>query len=469
MENLSDILRRTVSNRPSRPVDDTVHDQPTRSDVGKCPICNGVGWVTNNVPVTDPDFGQVYPCKCQKSDLNGARRSKALERYSRLGILRASTFAAVNPDGPTDDIVSTRAFVAVLDAAVRYAEDPVGWFTITGPSGAGKTYLAAAIVNRQIDLGNPALLVTAADLLDYLRTGFDNDYEESSFADLFEQVRNASFLALDDLPVSPTTSWGQDRLLQLLAHRHSVRLPTVITVRGSLDQADDFLRTRLDTADGFSKVYSLGRPVNVAMRKLGEISAAMADRMTFDSFRTDGGGIFTPEEAAAFAVAHAYVKRWAHTERPNGWLMLMGPYGVGKTHLAVAAAVARRDLGDDVYFSTIANLLDHLRAAYSPDSAVAHADLLMRISSAQLLVLDDLGAERSTPFAEDKLLQIVNHRYEERLPTIITTSDRLSDIDAARPRIASRLLDRMVVTVLQLQGPDYRRHSVPGGESAQYP
>ena len=99
MENLSDILRRTISNRPSRRVDDTVHDQPTRSDVGKCPICNGVGWLTNNVPVTDPDFGQVYPCECQKSDLNGARRSQALERYSRLGILRASTFAAVNPAG----------------------------------------------------------------------------------------------------------------------------------------------------------------------------------------------------------------------------------------------------------------------------------------------------------------------------------------------------------------------------------
>ena len=119
MENLSDILRRTVSNRPSRPVDDTVHDQPTRSDAGKCPICNGVGWLTTNVPVTHPDFGRVYPCECQESDLNGARRSKALERYSRLGILRESTFAAVNPAGPTADIVSTRAFVAVLDAAVR--------------------------------------------------------------------------------------------------------------------------------------------------------------------------------------------------------------------------------------------------------------------------------------------------------------------------------------------------------------
>ena len=302
--------------------------------------------------------------------------------------------------------------------------------------------------------------------MDYLRAGFDNDHEEPSFGDMFEQVRSAPFLALDDFPVNPTTSWGQDRLLQLLAHRHSARLPTVITVRGSLDQADDFLRTRLDTADGFAKLHSLGRAINAAMRKLGEIPAAMADRMTFDSFRTDGGGMFTPEQAAAFVGAHAYVNRWAQAERPNGWLMLMGPYGVGKTHLAVAAAVVRRDRGDDVYFSTVANLLDHLRAAYSPDSVVAHVDLLMRISSAQLLVLDDIGAERNTPFAEDKLFQIVNHRYEERLPTVITTSNRLSDIDTARPRIASRLLDKMAVTVMLLQGPDYRRYSVPGGESA---
>ena len=120
---------------------------------------------------------------------------------------------------------------------------------------------------------------------------------------------------------------------------------------------------------------------------------------------------------------------------------------------------------------------------YSPDSAVAHADLLMRISSAQLhLVLDDLGAERNTPFAEpDKLFQIVNHRYEERLPTIITTSDRLSDIDTARPRRVGHTLVAMVVEArwwlpcchcrgrtivdtafqLELEG--------GGGESAQYP
>ena len=86
-------------------------------------------------------------------------------------------------------------------------------------------------------LGQPALFVTAADLLDYLRGGFDDD-EELTFVDLFEQVRNAPLLILDDLPTNPATPWGQDRLFQLLAHRHSSRLPTVITLRGDPDRAD---------------------------------------------------------------------------------------------------------------------------------------------------------------------------------------------------------------------------------------
>ena len=53
-----------------------------------------------------------------------------------------------------------------------------------------------------------------------------------------------------------------------------------------------------------------------------------------------------------------------------------------------------------------------------------------------VLALDDMGAERSTPFAEDKLFQIINYRYEERLPTIITTSHLIEEI-AAEPVRAS--------------------------------
>ena len=105
----------------------------------------------------------------------------------------------------------------------------------------------------------------------------------------------------------------------------------------------------------------------------------------------------------------------------------------------------------------MADLLDYLRSTFAPDSPIAHDDLLDRIRTADVLVLDDMGAERSTPFAEDKLFQIVGYRYEERLPTIITTSHRIEDIAATRPRIASRLQDPLVVTEWPIEAPDYRQ------------
>ena len=86
----------------------------------------------------------------------------------------------------------------------------------------------------------------------------------------------------------------------------------------------------------------------------------------------------------------------------------------------MATAAEREDRGDEVFFATVADLLDYLRATFAPDSPVTHDDLLDRIRTADVLVLDDMGAERSTPFAEDKLFQIMGYRYEERLPTSYT-------------------------------------------------
>ena len=380
----------------------------------------------------------------------------ALERYSNLGSLRQATFDAANPQGPTGDAASQQLFAAVFAVASDYAAAPTGWLTIAGPSGSGKSYLAAAIANRQIDLGKPALMITASNLLDYIRSSFDNS-SETSFVDMFDHVRDAPLLILDDLPTTAVTPWGQERLLQLLVHRHSTRLPTVVVLRGNPAHADDVLLTRLETVDGFARMYTLGKIENIGARGLGGIPANMLMRMTFETFQPSANGALTAEQRQAFSVAQTYTQHWAERDDPDGWLMLMGPCGVGKTHLAVAAAAERQKRGDDVFFATVADLLDQLRAAYSPDSPISHVDLLQRVRTAELLVFDDMGAERSTAFAEDKLFQIVNYRYEERLPTIITTSSLPAEMDSVRPRIASRLFDRMLVTILPLNGPDYRR------------
>lgn len=420
-------------------------------------MCGGAGWLTPLVEVTHADFGKAIACECQEADVDRERRIAALERYSNLGALKLATFANADLSGLSNDTAARKAFSDTRIYAERYAEDPQGWITFAGPSGSGKTYLAAAIANRRIESGNPALFITAADLLDYLRGGFDDD-SEATFVDLFEQVRNAPLLVLDDLPARPATPWTQERLFQLLAWRHSARLPTVITLRGDLNRLDDFLRTRIESADGFGKLYRLGRVGSVAGRTVGVIPHNMKQRMTFRAFNPEGNGGLAEQEKSSLQSAKAYVQRWANN--PNGWLSLHGPYGVGKTHLAVAAAAERESRGDTVFFATVADLLDYLRATFSPDSPVTHDDLLDHIRTADMLVLDDMGAERSTPFAEDKLFQIVGYRYDERLPTIITTSDQIEEISKARPRIASRLQDPLVVTELPIEAPDYRRGGV---------
>jgi DNA replication protein DnaC len=73
-------------------------------------------------------------------------------------------------------------------------------------------------------------------------------------------------------------------------------------------------------------------------------------------------------------------------------------------------------------------------------------------------VLDDLGTENATPWAREKLYQIINHRYNERLPTVITSNQRDDAIDE---RILSRMLDRDLSTRLTLVGEDFRRRGDP--------
>lgn len=413
--------------------------------------------MSHGAPIGHPDFGKAFPCQCQESDAHLSARVSALERYSNLGSLRRATFAAADPNGPGDDATSSRVFADACRAAVEYAENADGWITFSGPSASGKTYLAAAIANRRIELGEPALFITAADLLDYLRSGFDED-SELPFIDLFEQVRSAPLLVLDDLPTRPATPWTQERLLQLLAGRHSAQLPTVITLRGDFGHLDEFLRTRLDSDDGFARLFVLSRTGKAARNRFGTIPTSMHQRMTFDSFKVDDRGDLPREQADS--LAHALRNMMAWSERPDeqrGPLLLDGKVGVGKTHLAVAAAAERERRGDRVFFATVTDLLDQLRATFAPDNPMMHDDMLDRIKMADLLVLDDFGAERSTPFAEDKLFQIINYRYEDRLPTIITTSLDFGAIADSRPRIASRLADRRVVMRLPILAPDYRQ------------
>jgi DNA replication protein DnaC len=172
--------------------------------------------------------------------------------------------------------------------------------------------------------------------------------------------------------------------------------------------------------------------------------------MTFESFdlRRD---TLPPEERANLQRALDECRDYA--EQPKGWLVLTGEYGCGKTHLAASIANARKALGQPVLFVVVPDLLDHLRATFSPTSQARFDKRFDEVRTAPLLVLDDLGTESASPWAQEKLYQLFNHRYNARLPTIVTMAQTVDEVD---PRLRTRMLDTRRCKVFGIIAPSYR-------------
>jgi len=161
----------------------------------------------------------------------------------------------------------------------------------------------------------------------------------------------------------------------------------------------------------------------------------------------------TPALAEALAIARAYARK------PQGWLVLLGSYGVGKTHLAAAIAHTVLEREEEVLFVVVPDLLDHLRSAFAPTSELCYDAQFELVRTVSLLILDDLGTEAATPWAREKLYQLFNHRYQERLSMVVTSNRPLDELE---PRLASRLGDWRLSQVIQIEAMDYRRSRVVG-------
>ncbi len=408
--------------------------------------------MTHRVYVGHPDFGKATPCQCRQTEDSLPSRLESLRRYSNLGALSRLTFGATRPDGPMPDTAARRMFAEALPHAAAYAENPDGWLVLTGPSGSGKTHMAAAIANRCIERQQTVFFIMVADLLDHLRAAY-SPASEVAYDELFEQVRNVPVLVLDDLGAHSSTPWAQEKLFQVISHRHNASLPTVLTVRGPLTRLDESTRTRLE-AEGRSAVLQLGHFNSRLALGIGEVRSEMLARMTFGNFDVAGGAGANRRDQEELARALHAAQTFATF--PEGWMLFTGSRGSGKTHLAVAIAGESLRQGRQVFFAFVPTLLDHLRMTFSPDSPVGFDDLFEQVLNSQLLVLDDLGAENSTPWAEEKLYQIVVHRHEARLATVITTASTMQELENAKPRITSRLVDSVVVNEVVIDAPNYR-------------
>ena len=437
-------------------IDPNMTDLPSLTfNIGdpNCPICGGLGYVSRNVPLGDPDFGKIQICTCRQADITKSIRDR-LYQLSNLESLKGLTFETFKPRGRVGlGKQQAESLGQAYNHAQNFASTLKGWLLLLGRYGSGKTHLAAAIANQAVSLGVPTIFLTVPDLLDWLRYSY-SDVSNRGFETRFDEIRNIPLLLMDDFGTQNATPWAQEKLFQIINYRYINQLATVVTSNMQLTDFEGRIRSRLMDPEVVTQVIIMAPDYRNPKDDTGhhELSSLnLHSRQTFGNFslRKDEGLLSQDVRSLqnAFETARSFA------ENPQGWLLFTGPYGCGKTHLAAAIGNYQASLGYPPLMVVVPDLLDHLRATFNPNSNVSLDRRFEEIRSARLLILDDLGTQSATPWAREKIYQLFNHRYNAELPTIITTAKVGEEIDQ---RLYSRMQDARLCKIVVIDAPGYK-------------
>ena len=141
-------------------------------------------------------------------------------------------------------------------------------------------------------------------------------------------------------------------------------------------------------------------------------------------------------------MAKRFVQHWEEFKKDSMGLLLWGPVGTGKSFIAGCIANALLDQGVQVMMTNFARLLNKLTDMYAGDRN-AYID---SFNSFPLLIIDDLGVERNSEFARERVFSVIDSRYRSQLPMIVTTNltpkEMKNPADLSRARIYDRVLER---------------------------
>lgn len=169
---------------------------------------------------------------------------------------------------------------------------------------------------------------------------------------------------------------------------------------------------------------------------------------TFDTFRT------TKDNGKVLRLCKRYADGFSEMMKKNQGLLFYGDVGTGKTFAAACIANALLNKRIPVVMTSFVKLLESAQSFKEDEEK-----LIYRLNQAKLLIIDDLGAERNTDFALEKVYDIVDSRYRAKLPMILTTNLELSDMQRTSDMRYSRIYDRIfeVCYPVRFTGASFRK------------
>jgi DNA replication protein DnaC len=153
-----------------------------------------------------------------------------------------------------------------------------------------------------------------------------------------------------------------------------------------------------------------------------------------------------------------FADSWMPGVNSGRGMLLVGPCGSGKTHLAVAALLEIIDSGKPgrLLFSNFQDLIQEIQASFDSDDTPSKSEIMRPLLDVDLLVLDELGSQKPSMFVQDILYYLINSRYNAQRTTIFTTNFTEDLEDRIGPRLRSRLYE--MAEEIKLAGvPDYRK------------